>query len=141
MIEVLIALVVLAVGLLGLGLMQTMNLRYTKSAQQRTQAVNLAGALLDTIRANRSQAAVYAMVQADFTEVSVPAQGCGTAASMSAAANIQHWQCKVKEALGPTGWATVDVSALPAISVTVGWSEDGLDDLLGAGRTELVTTL
>ena len=60
MIEVLIALLVLAFGLLGLAFMQTLNLRYTKSAQQRTQAVNLASELLDTMRANRSQLSLLA---------------------------------------------------------------------------------
>ena len=62
MIEVLIALVVLAFGLLGLALLQTTNLRFTKSADQRTQAVNLATEMLDMIRANHSEAAAYAAI-------------------------------------------------------------------------------
>lgn len=142
MIEVLIALVVLGIGLLGLGLLQTINLRYTQGAQQRTQAVNLAGSLLDTMRANRSQVELYAMTESDFDEVSA-ASGCPTAATMNAAANILRWQCKVKELLGPTAWAEVDVSAAPVVTIVVAWAEDGLPDVVAGDskQIELVTTL
>lgn len=59
MIEVLVALVILAIGLLGFALLQTMNLRFTQSANYRTQATNLAYDLLDQMRANRFQAVWY----------------------------------------------------------------------------------
>ena len=58
MIEVLIALLVLAFGLLGFALLQTLNLRYTQSANTRTQATNLAYDLLDQMRSNRLTTAV-----------------------------------------------------------------------------------
>ena len=52
LIEVLIALVVLSVGLLGLAAMQAEGLRTTSVAQQRYQAVRLAGDIADRMRAN-----------------------------------------------------------------------------------------
>lgn len=140
MIEVLIALVVLAFGLLGLALMQTLNLRYTQSAQQRTLAVNLASELLDTMRANRSQIGAYAMGQSDFAGVAF-AGGCGTFDPATAAANVTRWKCEVKEALGPESYAEVDVSGAPTVSVTVFWSEPDTDNLADGGKIELETTL
>ncbi|WP_202841087.1 type IV pilus modification protein PilV [Luteimonas saliphila] len=141
MIEVLIALVVLAFGLLGLALMQTLNLRYTQSAQQRTLAVNLASELLDTMRTNRSQLAVYAMGVSDFDTVSAVG-GCPTYNPATAAANIERWQCEVKETLGPDAYADVDVTNAPTVSVTVHWTDPAdTADLDGAGKIELKTTL
>lgn len=140
MIEVLIALVVLAFGLLGLALMQTLNLRYTQSAQQRTLAVNLASELLDTMRANRSQIGAYAMGQSDFAGVNFSG-GCGTFDPATAARNIERWKCEVKEALGPESYARVDVSDAPTVSVTVFWTEPETDNLAGGGRIVLETTL
>lgn len=142
MIEVLIALVVLAFGLLGLALMQTLNLRYTQSAQQRTLAVNLANELLDTMRVNRSQLTAYAMGEADFASVDFSG-GCATFDPATAAKNVERWQCEVKEALGPDAYAVVDVSAAPSVTVTVVWSERGTDGTDGGseGNIELETTL
>lgn len=140
MIEVLIALVVLAFGLLGLALMQTLNLRYTQSAQQRTLAVNLASELLDTMRTNRSQIAAYAMVKTDFDSVSATG-GCATFDPATAAKNVERWQCEVKEALGPGSYAIVNVAGAPAVSVTVVWAERDAPDDTEEGSIELETTL
>lgn len=54
MIEVLITIIVLAFGLLGFALLQTMNVRFVQSANYRTQATNLAYDLIDQMRANAS---------------------------------------------------------------------------------------
>ncbi len=142
LIEVLIALVVLAIGLLGLGLLQTMNLRYTQSANQRTMAVNLASELLDTMRTNRSLATAYSMGQTDFSDTATPfdpATGCGAPTSLSASANALRWRCEVKERLGTDAYAIVDV-ALPTVVVTVVWREDGLPGN-EEGNVELRTRL
>ena len=143
MIEVLIALVVLAFGLLGLALMQTLNLRYTQSAQQRTLAVNLANQLLDTMRTNRSQLTAYAMGEEDFATVDDFKGGCATFDPATASKNVERWQCEVKEALGPDAYAVVDVSGAPTVSVTVVWSERGTDGTNegSEGSIELETTL
>jgi type IV pilus assembly protein PilV len=142
MIEVLIALVVLAFGLLGLALMQTLNLRYTQSAQQRTLAVNLASELLDTMRTNRSQLSAYAMDEGDFDGVDFTG-GCPTFDPATAARNVERWQCEVKESLGPDAYAVVDVTAAPTVSVRVVWTERGTSGTDGGteGHIELETTL
>lgn len=142
LIEVLIALVVLGVGLLGLALLQTTNLRYTQSAQQRTMAVNLASELLDTIRTNRSQIATYAMNEASFADVAPdPETGCATFAATSNTNNIQRWQCEVRESLGPDAYAEVDITGAPEVRVNIVWSEANMAAIEGAGQVELATTL
>lgn len=52
LIEVLVALVVLSIGLLGLAALQTTGLRLSHQSYQRSQAVILAYDMLDRIRAN-----------------------------------------------------------------------------------------
>lgn len=141
MIEVLIALVILGIGLLGLALLQTMNLRYTKSAQQRTQAINLASELLDTMRANRSEAAAYlAIDQASFGAATAPVGGCVAYDALTSANNIARWKCEVREALGPQAYAVVAQNAAN-YKVTVVWNEDLLPAMLNKGKIELETRI
>ncbi len=59
LLELLVTLVVLSIGLLGLGLMQTTGLGLTKTAYARTQAMMLASDMADRIRANEASAANY----------------------------------------------------------------------------------
>lgn len=129
MIEVLVALLVLAFGLLGFALLQTMNLRFTQSANFRTEATNLAYDLLDQMRANRYQAGQYAGTGgASFAAGSVTGVGCsrpvGNAATV--AANIARWQCQVVEALGPTSSANVTY-VNGNVQVTIVWGDQRWD--------------
>ena len=52
LIEVLVAVIVLAIGLLGMAGLQATALRYTSTAYQRSQATNLTYDILDRMRAN-----------------------------------------------------------------------------------------
>lgn len=139
LLEVLIALVVLAVGLLGLALLQTMNLRYTKSADQRTKAVNLAGAVLDSIRSNRSELNAYEITPADFDGVTA-AGGCAFGDTLNASNNATRWICEVKEALGPDASGSVSING-SEVAVVVTWNDGNLPSLTGSGRIELETVL
>jgi type IV pilus assembly protein PilV len=127
LIEVLIALVVLAFGLLGLALLQTVNLKYTQSANQRTQAVNLAGELLDMMRSNRSEVSAYYMPDGSLSGVDVAANGCPMPNPVGAAANVTRWRCEVREALGPDASVAVgpDAADPDQVTVTVRWVEAG----------------
>lgn len=139
LLEVLIALVVLAIGLLGLALLQTMNLRYTKSADQRTKAVNLAGAVLDSIRSNRSELDSYVITPADFDSVSA-AGGCAFGNTLNASLNATRWICEVKEALGPDASGSVSING-SGVTVVVSWDEGNMPSLTDSGRIELETVL
>lgn len=139
LVEVLIALLVLAVGLLGLALTQTMSLRYTKSAEQRTKAVTLANSILDSMRSNRTELAAYAVAEADFDGVD-PSGGCERSIALNAAANLERWMCEIRESLGPdaAGRITLDGTA---VEVLISWNEESLTPLQGAGEIRMETVL
>lgn len=126
LIEVLIALVVLALGLLGFALLQTMNLRYTQGANQRTQATNLAYDLIDQMRANNLAAAQYQT--ASFAANTETGVGCvWPMGTTSISQNVERWRCEVAESLGPQSSAVVTY-ANRAVTVQISWAER-----LGAG--------
>ncbi len=128
MIEVLIAMLILAVGLLGFALLQTMSLRFTQSANYRTQAVNLGYDLLDQMRSNRFQAAAYAGAAGASFDVGEVA-GCDESrpvGNVTIAASIDRWQCQVVEALGAAASAQVQLVDGEA-TVTVSWGDQRWD--------------
>ncbi|MCR6662668.1 MAG: type IV pilus modification protein PilV [Luteimonas sp.] len=123
MIEVMIALLVLAIGLLGFALLQTMNLRFTQSANQRTQATNLAYDLLDQMRANRFQAAWYST--ASFNAGDVTRAGCGNppTGAVTLANSVTRWRCQVVNALGDG--ASANVTYVNGVAtVGVAWNDE-----------------
>lgn len=123
LLEVLVAVVVLAFGLLGFALLQTMNVRYVQSANYRTQATNLAYDLTELMRSNRHASEWYS--NASF------ASGTKTAAGVCARPinnvtveqNIARWQCQVVKALGNNASANVTVAAGVA-TVQVSWADE-----------------
>jgi len=91
LIEVLIAILVLGVGLLGFALMQTMNVRFVQSANYRTQATNLTYEMLDQLRVNRKMAPVYV---GDYT-ATTSSKNClpPTGKDISKDAFTLDWRC------------------------------------------------
>lgn len=127
MIEVLIALVVLAVGLLGVALLQTVSLRYSQSANYRTKAVNLAYDWLDQVRANRAQRTKYTNVtRADFASVDSKTCNPGGTGFLPPAENLNRWMCKVRISLGDDAYAVVEQNATApnVIVVKMNWADD-----------------
>lgn len=130
MIEVLVALLVLALGLLGFALLQTMNLRYTQSADYRTHATNLAYDLLDQMRANRQSAADYSgSTGASFGPGEITDTVCSrpTGTDADIAGNIERWQCQVARTLGPTASAGVDYVNNGDVTITIAWGDQRWD--------------
>ena len=129
MIEVLVALIVLALGLLGFALLQTMNMRFTQSANYKTQATNLAYDLLDQMRANRMQAAWYSgTAGASFNPGDVTNTNCsrplGAAATIGN--NVERWQCQVVRALGDSASAGVTYVD-GVVTVAIAWGDQRWD--------------
>jgi type IV pilus assembly protein PilV len=124
MIEVLIALVLLAVGLLGYALLQTMSLRFTQSANLRTQATTLAYDLLDQMRANRFAAGWYSTASFNAGEIDTTAATCNPATgAVTVQAKVQRWQCQVVRTLGPTARAQVAMNN-GNVNVQISWNDD-----------------
>ena len=140
LIEVMIAILILAIGLLGFALLQTMNVRFTQSANQRTQVTNLASDLLDKMRANRLSAAQY--TGATFVAGSRAVAPCGRPTNtVSVAQNIDRWQCQVVKSLGQSAGATVTyANGVAVVTIVWGderWSTTGNPDTILAVSTRL----
>lgn len=125
LLEVLIALLVLAFGLLGFALLQTMNLRFTQSANHRTQATNLAYDLLDQIRANRLQARAYTAITPG-TFAGVTGEGCAELGlgTLTAEKSMERWRCQVVATLGTGANAVVNYTDDDEVTVTVTWGDE-----------------
>lgn len=124
LVEVLIALVVLSIGLLGIAALYLESLRANRTALFRTQAVTLAADLADRIRANRTPAGAY---------------GCGTPCNPGsggnavAIADLTQWVALVQAQL-PGGTASVtflddgNPTTPDEYTINVGWTEVGQVD-------------
>jgi type IV pilus assembly protein PilV len=127
LIEVLIALVVVTVGLLGMAGIQTFSLRNNASAYARSVANNLAYDMLDAMRANRN-AALANKYEFDYTGCADP-DDCGVPeGDTRAGRDIRDWQALVQYMLnraGAVGEGSVDCDAGTAVcTVTVQWNDN-----------------
>ena len=129
LIEVLIALLILSVGLLGFALLQTMSVRFSQSANYRTIATNLSYELFDQMRANRPERSNYPTFTTFSAGRSSLQQACtpitGKQVSVQDMANL--WKCHVIGALGEQSSATVTYRNGVA-TVTLRWPERTNED-------------
>ncbi|MCB1876910.1 MAG: type IV pilus modification protein PilV [Chromatiales bacterium] len=114
MIEVLISLVVLAIGLLGVGAMQISSLRDNQRAGYRAQATMLVDELADRMRANKPALSLgnsnpYNGVTTAFATTPNCSSGC-TAANMGKA-DINDWYGELTRRL-PSG-AVAKITCIP----------------------------
>jgi len=124
MIEMLVALVVLAVGMLGVASLFGISLHSGSSAITRMQAVNLATDLADRIRANRRAGSAYNGAPADNHCVGAAAVSCSPA--QMAADDLYRWQRQLSRAIvGGTATGTVtEVDGTPATyTIRITWTE------------------
>ncbi|MDR0736517.1 MAG: type IV pilus modification protein PilV [Zoogloeaceae bacterium] len=78
LLEVLVAVVILAIGILGLVGLQTSSLKQNQNAMARTVAVEYANAIMDKMRSNPGEAARgYYNVKADGSRLSPPDSQAG----------------------------------------------------------------
>ncbi len=94
LIEMLIAMIVLSVGLLGLAKLQSTGLRMNDSAYFRSQAVSLGYDMFDRMRGNRTQALAMAYDTDDDGAFGGAAAGGGLAA-----ADVAQWQALIDNLL------------------------------------------
>lgn len=132
MVEVLVALVVLGVGMLGIASLYVVTLRSSGSAISRMQAVNLASDLADRIRANRNGVAAYedGAAEADHDCIGEGSSACSP--TEMAQEDLLVWHEQIETTLPGNAEGTVDVTpGLPrTITITVTWNEPGEDDPL-----------
>src|SRR5437016_13881334 len=128
MVEMLVALVVLAVGMLGVASLFATALHSGSSAISRMQAVNLAADIADRIRANRRAGIApnnaYGGAAADNGCTGAGAVSC-TPAQM-AADDLYHWQRQLSRAIarGPANGTVVVTPGTPqTYTILVSWTE------------------
>lgn len=131
LIEVLVAVLVLSIGMLGLAALQARSLQGNVSSLQRTQGVVMAQHLLDILRADRASAATGAYDLG--TSLEKPAcVSSDIAGTTFAADSLRAWLDALKAHLGQSGDTTtcalVRCEASAVCAVDVLW-----DDRLGGG--------
>jgi type IV pilus assembly protein PilV len=122
MIEVLIAMVILAIGLLGMESMQVMSLQDTGNSGYRSIGIYLANDMADRIRANKvaMDANNYNSISgASLNSSCLAAAGCSTSAMANH--DKQEWLDNLAQSL-PGGLGTISRSG-DIFTVTVSWTE------------------
>jgi len=131
LIEVLVTMVILAVGLLGLAGMQVRGLSIQKDAHGRALATQLALDIADRMRSNNGAVGSYAFNTAYPTGAyTVPAPpDCVTttcSATQQAQYDMSQWFTRLRGGALPGGWANiVAVAGTSAWDVTLMWVETG----------------
>lgn len=125
LVEVLIAVLVLSIGLIGLASLQGVALQFNNSAFLRSQATNLAYDMADRVRANRRAAldlGAYNLAVADAT----PAPGT------LAETDLNEWRTALQNNL-PGGTGAVEVDALNNdLTIIVCWDDTRGEAVAGA---------
>ena len=126
LLEVLVAVIVLSIGLIGLAGMQSSALVYNKDSLQRSQAVAIAGGVMDAMRANRS--GNYEATGGGILVANQNANDSGTIAQRDQG----MWQRRLFAELGPGSTLNVcrsdnagQCGAGDFVRVIVTWSERG----------------
>lgn len=113
LLEVLVTMVIMALGLLGYAGLQMASLKNSASAYQRSQATILAYDMIDRMRVNRNQA-VAGTYNIGF--------GAVPAAGGIAGADLVDWKQLVETAL-PAGEASITVLAEGNVLITIRWAD------------------
>lgn len=128
LLEVLVALFVLSLGLLGLAGLQTLGIKFNQQSYQRTQAVILAYDMFDRMRANPVGKIEGLYDDVSYTdEPSDPAcesKGCSVAERRQA--DVHQWKQSVKQTLSE-GKAKIETDATTSVrTITIEWKENDL---------------
>ena len=120
LLEVLIALLVLSLGLLGLAALQAATVDFNHQAYLRSQATSLAYDMADRMRANR-EAALNGAYDAELADPAPACGGGGGGGGSVAAGDIAAWRNALACVL-PAGNGSVDVDG-GIVTVLVTWDE------------------
>lgn len=132
LVEMLIALVVLSMGMLGVAKLFVLTLQGNASATSRLYAVNLASDLADRIRANRTAGVAYAGAAANNNCFGGVLGAVTCTPAQLAANDLFLWQQQVATSWpGGLATATVVFAAAAALNtpntytITISWVEQG----------------
>ena len=147
LLEVLIALLVLSIGLLGIGKLMMLSARANDSAYMRSQATALGYTMLDAMRANRQAAIVqtYDTAMGAFPGPVVCTVAAPCNSGQQAQSDLNLWGTSLAAAL-PLGQGSVATVVAPAASgannvtatVTVQWADKVAEQSFGAPAGNVV---
>lgn len=150
LVEVLVAMLILAIGLLGLAALQTQGVRFNHDAYVRTSATVLAYDIVDKMRLNRGNKADYitanfplrnAEPTGGFTTENPPYNCTGADATIaSVAVDLRCWLNGIELGL-PLGRAFIDQQADPndeLFDITIMWLDREPREF--GGQTRLAQT-
>lgn len=137
LVEMLIALVVLSIGLLGTAKLFVYTLQGNASASSRLIAVNLVGDLADKIRANRTGGAAYAGAAASNNCAGGTIGTTNCTPAQMAADDLFQWNAQIGSAwpgnvaTGAVAYVAAAGANLPATyRITLNWQEQGTGQTL-----------
>lgn len=131
LVEVLVVMVVLAIGLLGAAALLLESLSGSRQALERTRAVTLAGDLAERIRANRAAGNAYDTQDGTVAPALDPAceqADAGCTREAMAGHDLRRWLDTIEEQL-PQGTGTVEVVPRAhgglQCTITIAWALSG----------------
>lgn len=119
LVEVLVAVLVLSIGLLGLAGLQANSLRFNTDSSIQTQATYIANDMADRMRANASSVANYPATAATQNASCYAAGGCSPLQMV--ANDIFEWNQAL--ATLPAGQGAITAIAGGLFTITVMWDE------------------
>ncbi|CAK0772498.1 type IV pilus assembly protein PilV [Gammaproteobacteria bacterium] len=140
LLEILIALLVLSIGLLGLAMLQTRALACNMSSTYRAQATNLASFIIDSMRVNRTSAVAGAY----NSTIPTPLTSCvSTVSSISgtiAAQDLLVWRNLMACTL-PSGTGSItQITNTTTFTILVRWEDNRCDQSASASLTTSFST-
>ena len=152
LIEVLIALVILSVGLLGIAAMVSVSLKSKDSSYYRTEALTLSSAIIDRMRANRATATANGYdVGFGGTSGTAPNDNCttGTCGTAELASmDLAQWQADIAAVLPPFSTtvpaagsiSTTTVNQMTQVNISIRWNDQRANSAVAANGAPSVTT-
>ena len=129
LIEVLIATLVLAIGLLGIAAALAVSLRNSQGALERSQAVEQTYSMLDVLRGNRQEAIIGRYNMNEWT-CTPPASDSRIGADLSA------WIASLQENISADACGRIVCTSMTC-SVGVRWGRFGTEDDQGDANQEI----
>lgn len=131
--EVVIAMFVLAIGILGAGALQTMSMQTTQGAYYRSQAMLIAADIVDRMRANRFAMSSYDNVDTD-TLTEAESTDCesdsGCSAEQLASFDVQEWARLVRNrhSLPDARGVISQTAGTNRFVISISWNENEWQD-------------
>lgn len=116
-IELLVAVLIVSIGLLGVAALQMTGLQNNHSANLRSQASLYSYEIIDSIRANRGNAANY---DKDFGDLGEPEPGNGNTAAEQ---DLNDWIANLRDQF-PEGEAQIVTGPGDRVRVSIRWLDD-----------------